>query len=78
MRQRRLNKQEQHYLELEFLKDPNWRRGKIKSLSQHLGVAHVKVYKWHYDKVKKAEVQGGKLTLPSCNLDVVMFNDKNK
>ena len=38
-----------------FLKNPNWKTSTITRYALALNVPRIKVYKWHYDLVKKIQ-----------------------
>ena len=52
-RRQRKNKEQLRILENEFLKNPDWSRSFIKSISQRLGLRECQAYKWHWDQRKK-------------------------
>ena len=41
-------------LEREFQKDPNWDSEKLQSMANMLNLGRTKVYKWHWDRLKKS------------------------
>jgi len=53
-RRRRLKKQEIDFLEDVFQKEPVWNVAKKKWLSAKLGMGRTKIYKWHYDRRRRA------------------------
>ena len=54
-RRERFNPGDTCILEAEFERLVDWNITLIKDLSQKLGVTQRKVYKWHYDRKKRAE-----------------------
>ena len=53
-RRRHLSKFEAEFLENEFLKDPIWKVPRKKWLSAKLEMSRAKIYKWHYDRRRRA------------------------
>ena len=55
---RRLKKAEIAILEKEFQKNSDWNYDYQHELGEKLGFSRVKIYKWHYDRLKKAMADG--------------------
>ena len=51
---RRLTQEQIDVLESEYLKDPVWETKQITKLARRLKLNRTKVYKWHWDRKKKA------------------------
>lgn len=49
----RINFSQIAVLELQYQKNPKWDTQTINQLASQLGLSHKKVYKWHWERVKK-------------------------
>ena len=50
---KRMSCEQQHALQNEYIKNPNWSSDQIYALSRHLGLTRTKVYKWNWDRRNK-------------------------
>ena len=53
-RRKRMTKEQCEILEAEFQRNPNWTGAQIKEIAQRMQLKRVKIYKWSWDRKKKA------------------------
>ena len=57
IRRARLNLKQMNQLENAYIKNPNWSKKDISQIAQQMSMRRVKVYKWHWDRKKKEELE---------------------
>ena len=57
-KRQRKNREQIKLLENEYTKRQNWDRDYIMMIAKKLGLRDCQVYKWHWDQVKKEEMDG--------------------
>ena len=53
-RRKRMTKEQCEILEAEFQRNPNWTGAQVKEIAQRMQLKRVKIYKWSWDRKKKA------------------------